>query len=53
MAPGKIQSERRRGTVAIRGSEFGSLERQEGREQTGEGDRAGGSVTLAAPGTRP
>lgn len=36
-----------------RGSEFGSLKRRQEREQTGEGDRAGGSVTLAAPGARP
>lgn len=28
-------------------------EEREGRERTGEGDKAGGSVTLAAPGARP
>lgn len=42
-----------KGTVESRGSEFGSLKRRQEREQTGEGDRAGGSVTLAAPGARP
>lgn len=35
------------------GQSLGVLKRREGREQTGEGDRAGGSVTLAAPGARP
>ena len=54
-APGEIQSERRRGTVAIRGSEFGSLKRREGREQTGEGDNAGAPLPsrLLGQGPRP
>ena len=54
-APGEIQSERRRGTVATRGSEFGSLKRREGREQTGEGDNAGAPLPsrLLGQGPRP
>lgn len=41
--------------MAIRGSEFGSLKRREGREQTGEGDNAGAPLPsrLLGQGPRP
>lgn len=39
--------------MAIRGSEFGSLKRREGREQTGEGDKAGAPLPSRLPGQGP
>lgn len=52
-ARGEMSSERRRGPVEIGGSELGKLEGRRGGGRAGEGDKAGGSVTLAAPGARP
>lgn len=43
----QVKSGQKEGAVELRGAEFGTLERREGRGKTGRVVRAGGSVTLA------